>query len=242
MATAKSSRTIDIIRVVSFFLVIFALAPLAVYADLTNCTVVTTGAAEVVSFATKTNDGHRVPINAVLMKPDGKGPFPAMVILHGGGGVRPPRCYGRPFRKFVELGYVSLLIDSMSVQRPYRAGLGGYNWEDQAQDAHIGREFLTTLPYVDSERIGVVGWSSGGAAVLDAVSSTKKTFPMEKKAPFRAAAAVYPVCFRQLDDLDAPLLVLIGEKDTEVSAAGKQLYPIPPPVELKNDSRSFFHC
>lgn len=208
----------NIFQMALLILVVFAVAPLAVYAKVTDCTVVITGEAKVVSFATKTKEGQNVPVDGVLMKPDGKGPFPGMVILHGYGGVFPPWCYGGPLRLFVELGYVSLVIDSTSAQRPSR-WMGEYTSEDQAQDAHKGRAFLATLPYVMPDKIGVIGWSLGGAAVMDAVSSNKMTFIMEKEAPFQAAVTIYPICYKNIKDLEAPLLIFIGEADVWASAA-----------------------
>ena len=75
-------------------LLVSAVVPFAVYAKVTDCTAVITGEAKAVSFTTKTKEGQNVPVDGVLMKADGKGPFPGIVILHGHGGVFPPRCYG----------------------------------------------------------------------------------------------------------------------------------------------------
>ncbi len=208
----------NIIQMALVILVVFVVMPLAVYAKVTDCTVVITGEAKSVSFATKTKEGQNVPVDGVLMKPDGKGPFPGMVLLHGHGGVFPPRCYGGALRLFVELGYVALVIDSTSAQRPSR-WMGEYTSEDQAQDAHKGRAFLATLPYVIADKIGVIGWSLGGAAVMDAVSNNKMTLIMEKEAPFQAAVTIYPICYKKIKDLEAPLLIFIGEEDVRASAA-----------------------
>ena len=204
-------------QMILLILVFFTVVPLSGFAEVTDCTMVKNGEAEAVSFLTKIPNGEQVPIDGVLMKPDGKGPFPGMILLHGEFGIFPPRCAEGVLRFFVELGYVSLLIDSASTHRPTRY-MGQCVFEDQAQDAHKGRDFLTTLPYVIPEKIGVIGWWVGGAAVIDAVSSNKKTFQMEKKAPFRAAVAIYPLCFEKIKDLETPFLIFIGEKDTRASA------------------------
>ncbi len=202
----------NISQMALLILIVSAVVPFAVYAKVTNCTAVITGEAKAVSFTTKTKEGQNVPVDGVLMKPDGKGPFPGMIILHGHGGVFPPRCYGGALSLFVELGYVALVIDSTSAQRPSR-WMGEYTSEDQAQDAHKGRAFLATLPYVIPDKIGVIGWSLGGAADMDAVSNNKMTFLMEKDAPFQAAVTIYPICYKKIKDLEAPLLIFIGEED-----------------------------
>ena len=207
----------SIVQSILFVFVIFNLAPSLIYAGVTDCTMVISGEAKAVSFLTKIKEGHEVPVDAVLMKPDGKGPFPGIVILPGEGGVHKPRCAKGILRLFAELGYVSLFIDSASANRPSRY-LGKAVFEDQAQDAHKGKEFLATLPYVKAEKIGVIGWWLGGAAVIDAISRSKKSFQMDTKKPFSAAVAIYPLCFEQIKDLESPLHIFIGKKDIRASA------------------------
>src|SRR5687768_2944287 len=55
-------------------------------------------------------------IPATLLKPDGEGPFPAIVIMHDCSGLG-PRSSGAPWRwsrDLVEQGYVVLIPDSFS--------------------------------------------------------------------------------------------------------------------------------
>ncbi len=200
------------------FLLVLALAPISVDAKkVDDCSSVIKGEAQAVSFITKTKEGNYVSVHGVLMKPEGVGPFPAIVLLHGSNGIYPPYCYESKLRHFVESGYVSLLIDSTSAERPTR-WMGEYTSEDQAQDAHKGRTFLEKLPYVMPERIGVIGWSLGGAAAIEAVSNNKMTFQMEKETPFQAAVTLYPICWNMTTGLEAPLLILIGEADSTTPA------------------------
>ncbi|NNK96062.1 MAG: alpha/beta hydrolase [Desulfobacterales bacterium] len=195
-------------------LLVFALKPISVDArKVDDCSIVINGEAQAVSFITKTKEGQNVSVDGVLMKPEGDGPFSGVVLLHGSDGIFPPSCYEPKLRHFVESGYASLLIDSTSAERPTR-WMGKYTSEDQAQDAHKGRTFLAKLPYVMSDRIGVVGWSRGGAAAIEAVSNNKMTFRMEKEAPFQAAVTLFPICWKMTTDLEAPLLILIGEADS----------------------------
>ena len=51
-----------------------------------------------------------------------------------------------------------------------------------------------------------MGWSQGGATTLSVIDQ-------KRDDPFRSAVAIYPYCNRMLFDLNAPLLILIGEKD-----------------------------
>jgi len=78
--------------------------------------------------------------------------------------------------------------------------------EKRVYDAYDAKTYLSGLPFVDRGRIAVLGWSHGGFTTLQAL--------YKKKAdPFRAAVAFYPSCRRMLTDLNAPLLILIGEAD-----------------------------
>ena len=140
-----------------------------------QCHSVSNGKAEQVEFATWTENGNRLPIDGIVAKPDGQGPFPAIVLLHGSGGIYPPRCYQGALELILGWGYVALLIDSYGTGRPDGDRWKEYSFLDQANDAHAGRQFLATLPYVDRQRIGVIGWSKGGGATLAAAPSLAST-------------------------------------------------------------------
>ena len=51
-----------------------------------GCSAVAAGQATLVSFPTRTRVKLEVPVEGILMKPAGEGPFPAVVVMHG-----PPR-------------------------------------------------------------------------------------------------------------------------------------------------------
>ena len=100
-----------------------------------------------------------------LTVPPGKGPFPAVIFLHGSGGSR---------RNFVSeaswlsgRNVVGLTIDSPFVRpRPTLTGMPGIrqerNLEAQAVvDARRAVDVLASLPYVDKDRIGLLGFSAG---------------------------------------------------------------------------------
>ena len=111
-------------------------------------------------------DAQEVP--ALLYKPDGIGEgdkLPALVMVHGG----PTWQYFRGFDTYaqflVDQGYVVL--------QPNIRGSTGYGvaWRDaniedwgggDLEDVAAGAEYLKTLPFVDSERVGIFGGSFGG--------------------------------------------------------------------------------
>ncbi len=143
-----------------------------------------------------------------LAGPQGTGPFPAVVLLHGCGGIWRWNDYW--VRTLVEWGYIVLDVDSLSPRgewsvcpRPSKI-----TSLDRALDAYGAKQFLLTLPDVDLNNIYLMGMSHGGWGVLSAVSADI----FRKFQPFRAAVALYPGCDRHAR-FNAPLIVLIGEED-----------------------------
>ena len=159
--------------------------------------------------------------NAVF-KPDGAGPFPAIVHFHTCGGIDAYR--GRYWTEAaLEQGYVVLVLDSLGPR-----GLstlcdtfafndkGGVNIYRGVKDAFDAKAHLEKLAFVDPNRIALVGFSWGAmAGILAATESAREAFGK----PFRAIASFYPGCPRPLLQMDIarPLLVLMGELDNEVN-------------------------
>jgi dienelactone hydrolase len=148
--------------------------------------------------------GEQIP--ATLIKPEGAGPFPAIVIVHDCSGLG-PRSSGAPTRwadDLVALGYVVIVPDSFS---PRGVGAGVCmlppqearvaNGYVRARDAYGALTALRTLPYVDGKRIGMIGGSHGGWTTLAAISapqSDSEPLAAEKREGFAAAVALYPSC------------------------------------------------
>jgi dienelactone hydrolase len=120
---------------------------------------------------------------ATLYKPEGSGPFPAIVISHGS----PPTPTDRPrtTAKFAAASAVFVKLGFM-VLNPVRRGYGptGGNWEEgygrcdlpfyaeagleSAKDIVAATEYVRTLADVDRERVVLVGVSAGGWGSLAA--------------------------------------------------------------------------
>ena len=167
-----------------------------------------------------------------IYKPDGEGPFPAVVLVHQCGGLRSGDWQNQSMlewaRTMVANGYVTLLLDTMGPRQVSTlcSGVrGGVNFVRGAADAHQAADHLRKLPYVDKARVGLVGFSWGGM-VAAASSSATWGSTLGKGERFAAAVAFYPGCFSIQpasgssyeivnNDIDRPLLVLMGEKDTE---------------------------
>jgi dienelactone hydrolase len=193
------------------------------------------GATSGLSITTTTTNGAAEQIPAALMKPDGPGPFPAVVIMHDCSGLG-PRSSGAPDRwakELVERGYVVVIPDSFTTRgygggvcsdpSPGRAEVSPFR---RIRDAYAALAYVRTLPYVDGSRVGLMGGSHGGTTTLASMvasESDREPLAREKRAGFAAAVALYPSCAVRLGrwrpDLSGiyqpvtPLLILIGEND-----------------------------
>jgi dienelactone hydrolase len=167
-----------------------------------------------------------------LLKPNGSGPFPAMVLHHQCAGLRnrggPNRSMATWAQAAVQQGFVVLLIDSLGprdVDLVCFGPKGGVNFARGVRDAMQAAAHLRALPFVDKRRVAHVGFSWGAMVALLASSSAWRSVLPGSEA-FAAAVAVYPGCFTikpQMgpsfeivqNRIDRPVLVLMGDKDTE---------------------------
>ncbi len=158
-----------------------------------------------------------------LAKPEGDGPFPAVVLAHGCGGTERNtphqtvwRGLGRHAALLNENGYVTLIVDSFGPRRiTDGCQTGGKYYPLQLGDAHDAFDHLASLPFVDAERIGYVGQSlGGGTALWLALGSTVDSRAREGHASYAALVAYYPWCEAAWAyALRRPVLILIGGKD-----------------------------
>ena len=186
-----------------------------------HCAAARDRSAEVIQFSTVTEDGKSIPIRGLLMKPTGDGPFPAVVLLHRSFGLVAPNCLSDAQKRFVAWGYVALVVDSDSSPDPNRKQfytIGGYSFEEQAQDAHMAFHYLAARTGVDAARIAIVGYAWGGSSALTAVSSASVS-QFIRPGRFRAVAAWHPACRGKFASWEAPVLVLIGAQDRLNSTA-----------------------
>lgn len=158
-----------------------------------------------------------VQITGELYRPEGGGPFPAVILLHGSEGVAPRFTRGRDSyaewaRWIGAQGYVTFIVDSFSDRNLQWRGYGittVYSPE-RAFDILGAVKYLKTLPFVRADKIGVIGWSHGGGAVLGARNRQQRHADLR----LQAMVAFYPPC-RDVAWLSGttPLLILIGKED-----------------------------
>jgi dienelactone hydrolase len=162
-------------------------------------------------------------LHAQLYKPDGDGPFPVVIALHGCGGLAGHSEPVQPrYRDWAEQllrgGKAVLLPDSYGSrelgpqcrikERQVRAR------RERVADIMASRQWLVQQPWAARDRISLLGWANGASALLWAVRPQLSSHHVEPD--FRSAIAFYPDC-RISSGLGwsarVPTLLLIGAKD-----------------------------
>ncbi len=150
-------------------------------------------------------------LDAELWQPNGQGPWPAVVVLHGCDGMRDNyRVWAQRLRDW---GYAALLIDSFG-PRGFRniCSRGGLvPPSERLKDAYRGADYLRGLSDIRPDRIGVIGFSHGGWTVLNLVLRDKMASAQGR--PFAAAVAYYPGCEHPGSPLVSDTLILMGDQD-----------------------------
>jgi dienelactone hydrolase len=170
-------------------------------------------------------------LKALLFRPDGQGPFPAVVGLHNCTGLRNSAgVVGARYRdwgeRLAKSGFVVLLPDSNGSR-----GIGSQcnvrarslrTDRERVADADAARTWLQAQTWVAADRVSLLGWSSGAIAALWAVRARPQLTAKEASPDFRSAVALYPGCRRLSNaawSARVPTLILIGRADDQASAA-----------------------
>jgi dienelactone hydrolase len=160
-------------------------------------------------------------LSAILERPEGPGPFPAVVLLHGCEGLTTSHHdWAHWFR---ERGYVALGVDSWGPRGLLEiCTYGGPEVDRFARfdDAIGALRYLQSLPFVDPARIGAMGWSNGGVFSMAVVNGPSLDRAVKRgltlpNPGYAASVAMYPGgCYSLVEEyVVKPLLVLIGEAD-----------------------------
>ena len=156
------------------------------------------------------------PIEGDLARPDGAGPFPAVVGLHGCAGMH-DTTKQRLADELVARGYVLLLVDSYATRRGIDHACTSSalaTFVRRRPDAYGALVFLAGQTFVDRQRVAVVGFSAGAWVTLSvAQPNSFELFIPPSNFRFRAAAAFYPPCKAAWAPPGIPTLIFIGMLD-----------------------------
>ena len=155
-------------------------------------------------------------VHGVLFTPKGKGPFPALVVIHEWWGLVP--WVKEQAAKLSDQGYVTLAVDlyrgkatdSPEVAHELMRGLP----EDRAnRDLLAAVQYLKSLKNVKPAKIGSIGWCMGGGYSLDlAIADPTLAADVINYGHLATDPA-------RLQQIHAPLLGLFGAQDKGIPPA-----------------------
>ncbi|MCS3728603.1 dienelactone hydrolase family protein [Bradyrhizobium betae] len=162
-------------------------------------------------------------LHAQLYKPEGEGPFPTVIALHGCGGLGShsdtvlPR-YRDWAERLLKAGNAVLLPDSYGSRelgpqcrvKEMRVKAR----RERVTDIAASRAWLMKQAWVARDRVSLIGWANGASALLWAVRP--QSAARDAGPDFRAAIAFYPDCRISAGlgwSARVPTLVLIGADD-----------------------------
>ncbi len=149
-------------------------------------------------------------------------PVPAVVLLHGAGGVVGARgpTYGR---QLAAMGVAALVVDAFGARKHmadrFIERLIKITEMMLVADAYAALDYLAARPDVDGSRIALVGFSYGGMASIYSAYAQVAERIAGNGARFAGHVAYYAPCVARFDDYrttGAPILTLAGAEDATI--------------------------
>lgn len=134
------------------------------------------------------NGDHEIP--AIVTMPENASaqqPVPVVVLLHGTGSQKNEAGDGYKMLapKLAQAGIASIRIDFMGSGES-EASDADFNFQNAREDALAAADYMMKLDTIDSEKVGILGWSQGGIhALLTAAADDRFAAVVTWAAPVR---------------------------------------------------------
>lgn len=168
-------------------------------------------------------------LSGTVAKPAGPGPFPAVVLFHGGCNLEREQHVSDAQHDLVRAGFLALAADSWTSRRMIGPGCPdgargpqvSAAFADRLLDGYGAIAYLRGRPDVDASRIAVIGFSDGGRVALHLAAGVDRASAPLANAPLpRAAVGYYPSCFAPRGQgpatvarLQVPYLAHVAERE-----------------------------
>jgi dienelactone hydrolase len=154
-----------------------------------------------------------------IQRPQGPGPFPAILLVPGCEGIAPSR--SQTAGELVSHGYIVVFVDYLSARGLHTGCRDEVSPDDVGRDIRAVSTHVRSLSDVRARAVGAVGWSLGGSGVLASLVGAE----WDRQPPLDAAVAFYPLCrgLRPLRTTVPTLLLLAGLDDIAPLAYCKDL-------------------
>lgn len=149
-----------------------------------------------------------------LEKPEGQGPFPAVMLVPGCSGFEHRLWkghYERTARRLKELGFVTIRVDYLAAADSSSCEVI-MNPAELGDDVATAAKYLRQQSYVKPDRINLLAWSYGGVPTFHALRKTESREPVQ----VAAAIAYYPsISLPEQIKVETPVLVLCTKQETQ---------------------------
>ncbi|HBO3681242.1 hypothetical protein C5L41_22500 [Pseudomonas aeruginosa] len=177
----------------------------------------------------QTLDGHGITLAADLHLPAGFGQnkqYPTIVVAHPGGGVK-EQASGLYARKLAEQGFLAIAFDASFQGESTGMPRQLENPYIRTEDISAVIDYLTTLTYVDANRIGAMGICAGAGYTANAAINDRRI-----KAVGTVSAVNIGQMFRNgwentVKDAEALPYIEHGSQARTQDAQGKELATLP---------------
>ncbi|OWP50121.1 alpha/beta hydrolase [Pseudomonas nitroreducens] len=177
----------------------------------------------------QTLDGHGITLAADLHLPAGfdqNKQYPTIVVAHPGGGVK-EQASGLYARKLAEQGFLAIAFDASFQGESTGLPRQLENPYIRTEDISGVIDYLTTLPYVDVNRIGAMGICAGAGYTANAAINDRRI-----KAVGTVSAVNIGQMFRNgwentVKDAEALPYIQHGSQARTLDAQGKELATLP---------------
>ncbi len=157
------------------------------------------------------SDGDTV--KAVAYTPEGKGPFPAIIVIHEWWGLND--WVKEQANKLADQGYLALAVDfyrgKVAATRDEAHELSRAPADRVMRDSQAAFGYLQSRPDVKKDRIGAIGWCWGGGYSLQlAIAEPTLAADVINYGDVSASAD-------ELKKINAPVLGLFGAQDRGIT-------------------------
>lgn len=170
-----------------------------------------------------------ITMSAVINLPEGfdeNDSYPAIVVSHPGGGVK-EQTAGTYARKLAEQGFVTIAYDAS-----YQGESGGSprqleNPYVRTEDVSAVVDYVTTLPFVDNQRIGAMGICAGAGYTANAAMNDRRIQAVGTVSMVNIGSMFRNGWDGSVKDADAIPYVQAGDDARTSDAAGNPIATIP---------------
>src|SRR5438105_8225463 len=157
------------------------------------------------------SDGDTV--KAIAYTPEGKGPFPAIIVIHEWWGLND--WVKEQASKLADQGYLALAVDfyrgKVATTRDEAHELSRAPADRVMRDSQAAFAYLQSRPDVKKDRIGAIGWCWGGGYSLQlAIAEPTLAADVINYGDVSASPA-------ELKKINAPVLGLFGAQDRGIT-------------------------